>query len=161
MFLFTHVATGIAIGLSTPDPASSFLLGLGSHAVLDSIPHIDVGQMFRPGIENRETTPRTLWEWVFIVLDFVLSVSLLGICWYIGRGQPSIIAGAFGAFLPDSVYLPIIGERIKNLPIMKQIDALHNVVHYRLPDGLRHQGWFAPAAITIMATAMICLHLIK
>lgn len=45
MCLFTHVAAGAVMGALSPTPYAVPFLGLGSHVVLDIIPHYDIDKM--------------------------------------------------------------------------------------------------------------------
>lgn len=45
MCLFTHVAAGALAGAFAPTPAAAPLLALGSHVLLDILPHHDIDRM--------------------------------------------------------------------------------------------------------------------
>lgn len=78
-----HVAAGTIIGSFLSNPIIGFFAGLGSHLILDLIPH---KELF--------TVKRELWA------VLILSLVLLPLAWVWGKFVPVFMAG-LGAVLPD------------------------------------------------------------
>jgi len=106
MILSTHAVVGAAIASFLPShPAAAFVLGFGSHFVLDAIPHWDYpirSAAVDPKIGAAMTFDRALLrDAVVIGSDGLLGI--LGVLLFFASadGLWSILLGAFGAMLPD------------------------------------------------------------
>jgi hypothetical protein len=87
----THVLTGAVIGRRFRDPFAAFAVGVGSHFVLDALPHwgVDVST-----VEGRRAYIR------LAVVDGLASLAVLA---WVQRhyGVGPELAGALGALTPD------------------------------------------------------------
>lgn len=107
MLIIGHTAIGLATGLLIPNPVAAFVVGVVSHHAADAIPHFDPGTylMNRPR-QSRRPKDYRLRDWLFIGIDVILTVSLLG--WFFPAlpvdRWGSIAAGILGANFPDLVH---------------------------------------------------------
>ncbi|HHV63175.1 MAG TPA: hypothetical protein GXX51_11135 [Firmicutes bacterium] len=84
MYCTTHTVAGAAAGLLAGDPVTGFILGLGTHAVLDALPHHDYS--------NTATG----------VLDTLVAAVIVGTIAALGvGGRYGILSGAVGGAVPD------------------------------------------------------------
>jgi hypothetical protein len=109
MILSTHAIVGAAIASFLPShPTAAFVLGFGSHFVLDAIPHWDYpirSASVNPEIGAPVTFDRALLTDVVVIgSDGLLGIlgALLLFAW--SDGLWSILLGAFGAMLPDPLH---------------------------------------------------------
>ena len=98
MFLIVHAAAGALIGESLNPPLLSFASGIGSHALLDIIPHGDeiIGRLFvRKGCIK--------WLVALAFIDVLAAASLVVVLWMAGLfpNAAGALAGALGSILPD------------------------------------------------------------
>ena len=103
MLLTPHAVVGATIGVLVPNPALSVPLALGSHFLLDAVPHWQ--ETLPPYTPHRGT-------WVRIPIDAGLSVSLVG---YIARSRHSAAAvwlTAGAAMAPDLDSVPYAIPRL-------------------------------------------------
>lgn len=127
MFLTVHGSAGALLGALTGEPVSAFLLGVGSHAVLDSIPHGDEGLF---GGYERHAYIRALLRLAFVdacTLAIVLFAMLRP-----DHAWPSfaIIVGIAGSVLPDvasgfAILFP-------NVPVLRWYYKIHAYCHDRM-----------------------------
>lgn len=151
MIILAHSLVGAVIATKTESLPVAFLLGLTSHFVLDAIPHLDPGTIFNPYGRKNIKFPK--WVYPVILADFAVTL----ICFYFLRHNPDfnlMVAGAIGAVSVDIIEnFPV--ESIRNLPVLKQIQWLHNKAHYWLPTEKWY--WGALTSITLISFAIYCL----
>ena len=80
MCVFTHFAAGALVGSFSPSPLLAPVLGLGSHIVLDVIPHYD--------FENMK-------------IDIFIGIASIVVLLVADAYNLSILLGGFAAVLPD------------------------------------------------------------
>ncbi|OQX85422.1 MAG: hypothetical protein B6D63_02340 [Candidatus Latescibacteria bacterium 4484_7] len=80
MCVFTHITAGAIIGVYSPNPAAAAALGLGSHVVLDVLPHHD--------IDN-------------VAVEISLAVAVVVALALGGAITATVIVGMIFAILPD------------------------------------------------------------
>src|SRR5438270_8986664 len=105
MILSTHAIVGAAIASFLPShPTTAFVLGFGSHFVLDAIPHWDYpisSASVNPKIGAPVTFDRALLrDLVVIGSDGLLGILGALLLFASSEGLWSILLGAFGAMLP-------------------------------------------------------------
>lgn len=97
MTLTTHAAAGILLSGITDQPVVAFLFGVGSHYILDVLPHGDEFLYWRH-VKNR----RDVFALLTASCDlFALTILLL---LFLSRSTglaPPMMLGIFGAILPD------------------------------------------------------------
>lgn len=106
MLLTNHAITGSLIGLAVGNPLMAFPLGVASHYAMDSLPHFGI-----PGMSFRERR-----GFLIGLADFLSAVTVtVGLAYVAGDQAALVLAGAFGAMLPDLLYLPEIalGRRLR------------------------------------------------
>ena len=142
MILTTHVIAGAAIGSLLPaHPVAAFVLGVGSHYVLDSIPHWDYplySILVNKGESSALTMRRALVRDFFdISLDFAAALIVSLVFFY--NPNPSalvaICAGVIGGVLPD--FLQFVYMLAPNSPI-KYLQQFHRWIH--TSHRLRNEG---------------------
>lgn len=109
MLLTNHALTGSLIGLVVGNPLIAVPLGVASHYAMDSLPHFGF-----PGMSFRERR-----GFLIGLADFSSAMLLTtGLALAAGERAPLVLAGAFGAMLPDLLYLPEIAlGRQLNYPL--------------------------------------------
>lgn len=80
MCLFTHVAAGALVGAYAPNLYLAPVFGLGSHVVLDMIPHHDFEKM---------------------AVEIILAIIAIGVLAAGGAMGPAVIMGVLFGILPD------------------------------------------------------------
>jgi hypothetical protein len=106
MILTTHAVVGAALASFVPShPAAAFVLGFGSHFILDAIPHVDYP------IKSRSVNPRIgapmafdralLQDAVTIGSDGLLGIVAALFLFSSSTNFWAILMGAVGAILPD------------------------------------------------------------
>lgn len=115
MIITPHVATGLAIGLMLQRPWLAFLLALGSHFVLDVIPHWD------PDIRN----PRKAFPILLADLT-VASLIFFAVAESHENRLLALTAGSFGGVLPDLIEVAWSKFRAERPPRLRDFhDRLH------------------------------------
>jgi hypothetical protein len=109
MILSTHAIVGAAIASFLPShPTAAFVLGFGSHFVLDAIPHWDYpirSASVNPEIGAPVTFDRALLTDVVVIgSDGLLGILGALLLFASSDGLWSILLGAFGAMLPDPLH---------------------------------------------------------
>lgn len=82
MYCITHTVAGAAAGLLAGDPVTGFVLGLGTHAVLDALPHHDYSDTATGALD---TLAALIIFWVIAALG----------------GRYGVLLGAIGGAAPD------------------------------------------------------------
>jgi len=112
VLLTPHIAVGIALGATLPNPVISVPLAFLSHFALDMVPHWDDLGL---GDFKDVSQPLKNHSFQLILLDGLLSLSLL--LFFLYWAMPdygvgiTIAACAAAAALPDLFYLPLIFSR--------------------------------------------------
>ena len=130
MLITPHILAGTAIGLAVGNPAAGFVLGVASHYLLDSVPHVDPGTwhmektIAEHGLEAR--------DYATILLDVAAAlfgfVALSGAAPIMAAGP---IAGAIGGALPDT--LVAVALVFPKFPKWKGLKWYHDLIekfHY-------------------------------
>ncbi len=110
MLLTNHALTGSLIGLATGSPVAAAPLGVGSHFLMDSLPHFGL-----PGMSLKKM-PGVLIG----AVDFTLALCVTsGLALAFPERAPAQLAGAIGAMLPDLFYIPdiLFGVRFDPAPV--------------------------------------------
>jgi len=142
MTLSTHAVIGASLASAIPlaynQPlkftALAFVAGVLSHFLLDGVPHWDYSLVSGNETENPLDYDLEIgWSFLFDLLKVGLDISLgllvagllfIGIA---GRQPIIILAGAFGAILPD--FLQFAYMKIRRAPF-SWLQHLHNYYHY-------------------------------
>lgn len=155
MIASAHVAAGALAGifatrLSSAPPAVrigiAIVLGLGSHMVMDAIPHS---------------------EYMFMSLNYAVQVAMVeailacGVVWLVlrraGRGSVlAVAAGIIAAMLPDLQF----ASQVTTLPAATELSSAGDVFHIlhaktKAPPIAGAIGELALAAILLIAAAML------
>jgi hypothetical protein len=125
MFITNHVLSGALIGLAAPRrPAKVALVAVGSHFVLDSVPHW--------GIHDDDATFRK----VAIVDGLVGLATMRAVMGAVPRGtRVAVLAGMLGAAFPDAdkPALMFFGRS----PFPARIDRFHQRIQRESARGIR------------------------
>ncbi len=115
MLITPHFLTGVAISQGIPEAVPAALAAVGSHFVLDAIPHWDFIGEAKPTLAN-------------IVLKTIDVLFALGLWWWLVPPDLrwySLIIGGF-AVLPDFLIAPkYLWSKWTTLPVVKQFDHWH------------------------------------
>lgn len=108
MVATTHAIVGASIAARIPNPYIAIPLAIGSHFILDLIPHWD------QGINWRKKSARRRWlESIFDVLAGILLVTVL----FASRVDPLYLYGMMiAAQLPDWLETPYLFLGLKGAP---------------------------------------------
>jgi hypothetical protein len=106
MILTTHAVVGAALASCVPShPAAAFVLGFGSHFILDAIPHVDYpikSRSVNPRIGAPMRFDRALLEDVLTIGSDGLLGMLISLLLFSNPGNLwAVLMGAVGAMLPD------------------------------------------------------------
>ena len=134
MIASAHVAAGAVAGLIAhrlgmrrgPSVAMAFVIGLGSHVVLDAIPHGDYAPL---------SSPFRLWV---ALVETVVTLAVVALILPRPRSPNvllSIAAGVAGSILPDakSVVALVVPPRITDR-VAEYGDRFHGLFHAPAPD---------------------------
>lgn len=98
MTMTTHVAVGATIGLAMHNPVLGFALGLGSHFLLDMLPHGDSSLG-----DKHFNSKKSVGPYAYVAIDNVLAIYLLlAIVNVVPSGAiAALTGGVAGSILPD------------------------------------------------------------
>jgi hypothetical protein len=148
MVLLPHALVGAAIGVAIRNPVWSFFLGIISHHLMDSFPHIDYGSRViinsgprflgrKPDLkaDSSRKFDETFWKVLFV--DFTVAWSIfLWIFYKLPENLwMSVFFGAIGSLLPDVIgfYPPFTKRFVKKYKLARFISEIHNFFHWGLP----------------------------
>jgi hypothetical protein len=131
MILSTHAIVGAAIASFLPShPTTAFVLGFGSHFVLDAIPHWDYpirSASVKPKVGAPVTFDRALLRDVLVIgSDGLLGLLAALLLFASSDNLWSILLGAFGAMLPDP--LQTIHAHFPREPL-RTLQRFHDWIH--------------------------------
>lgn len=108
-----HVALGVAIASAIPNPLISIPLALGSHFLLDMVPH------WNPHLNTEMKTYGRLTNKTLAIIVFDLVVAFVLTC-FLAQGNINIYFAAFASLLPDVAEGPyfLFGWRNKYLDVV-------------------------------------------
>ncbi len=142
MTLTTHAIVGAAIGTLTANPIGGFLLGVGSHFVLDAIPHghYPLISFLRSDDPRRPYSGRAL---IAIVIDGVLAFTLAASIFYRFAPLPALLCAIVGAVLPDlllgiQTYFPS--------RVAATLESFHHWFHFFF---IPERSWHFPMPLVI------------
>lgn len=121
-----HMALGVAIAVAIPNPYISIPLALGSHFVLDMVPH------WNPHINTEMKMFGKLTNQTLVIIGLDLLVALV-LMYFVGKNNLFIYLAGFAAILPDVAEGPyfLFGRRNKYLDkilrFQKSIQARANI----------------------------------
>lgn len=147
MLLTNHTLTGVALGLVIDQPLIGLPVGVASHLVQDSVPHVGPG---------RPIGFRHPFMLVAGSLDFTASLVLTAAAvWARPDRAAPILAAVLGATLPDLTYIPPIvfgRERIERWfgwyrPMLK---FLADLQWYERPFGLATEVLWASGVLWLL-----------
>lgn len=128
MYSPTHATVGLFVATVMPDPVSAFLAGVGTHYLLDAIPHGDtgVGDWLRaPGAVRRIIRVESI--------DLGLTVIIVAL---LLTGHPSnqwlkLIFGGLGGIIPDLLWglRFVLDRRQWHIPLLSRFVHLHDRWH--------------------------------
>jgi hypothetical protein len=134
MIATSHVIIGgtaaLIVGTVTQNPVAAFAVGIVSHLICDTIPHIDHPDAPKIG-KDIVFTKKVI---IFALADSLLAFFLTLYMWTTYFNFPDLtqpyIWGALGGYLPDFIdNVPLWRFRIRTLPGFKQFHKLHESVH--------------------------------
>ena len=131
MILTTHAVVGAALASFVPShPAVAFVVGFGSHFILDAIPHVDYP------IRSRSINPRIgapmafdralLQDVVTIGSDGLFGLLAALLLFSSATNFWAILMGAIGAILPDP--LQFVHTRFPHEPL-RTLQRFHRWAH--------------------------------
>lgn len=147
-----HLLVGASTTAVTNNPYLAFFLGLLSHFILDTIPHIDAGVL--PHRED-EFTPK-MWFWAG--LDVILGLLILLFLFYKFR-DPILLWGASGAILPDFLdNTPFWTKYVHNTKLGRIFHNFHDGIQKYNP---KLYFWFWGFLPQIILVGVILWYLLK
>lgn len=133
MTIAPHAIIGAAAGTLTDDLWLAFLFGIVSHFLADFIPHIE--PKFLVIKEPDGTKKWSPWLYVFVIFEFAVTIYIL----YLWRDRADfnlILAGTVGGLSPDFIANNPFLQKMRNVPVLKQIFWFHDTIHTELADNL-------------------------
>lgn len=169
MLTIAHMTAGAALGSIVPDSpvdnTFAFALGVGSHYVLDAIPHWEnwFGKYihgFPPNVKIKELPPIAIISGIFDLLGAVLLFWFF--YYYFGTEAPvwesPMFWGALGGFFPDLLdSLPIIKDFFIKIPGVKFERHIHHSVHISEEARRRMPYYLGLLTQLFVVTLGICL----
>lgn len=137
MFLMTHSATGMLIGVVAPYPPLAFSAGVVSHALLDIIPHEHKDDLITTYPKDSKESGGALKRKIIVsVFDLACTLGIIVFCWKIGRSMPErpeiligMLSGIAGGLFPDC--LNMLSFFTDNR-FQRWYFDLHNKIHFVL-----------------------------
>jgi hypothetical protein len=143
VFVTNHVLSGVLIGRALEGrPCTAFVVGVGSHLVLDSVPHWSCDTSTEEGAEHFLTVARR---------DGVLGLATLAAAAMAvdRKARPAVIAAMAGAALLD------LDKPMQHFfgiyPFPRAVRRVHSWVQNESPSGLTNEIGFGVAAATVDA----------
>lgn len=140
MVLVTHAVIGAALTTRIGNILGSFLVGVVSHYIFDMVPHwhypaprLIKAVNTKPGTKSVTFTRQLFPDMVRVAIDLALGISLSLI--FFDADMPVILAGAFGAVLPD---LLAGSAKIWPLPPLVLHERIHRWIHTDIRIDNRH-----------------------
>jgi hypothetical protein len=163
MTLGTHTIVGGSIGaLVLGHPLLGFCFGFLSHFLLDAIPHFDYKLLsLQKGEDKLDIDMKFGKLFAFDLLrisaDVLIGLAVIFIFFYNGEYMPgSVLAGAFGAVLPDVLQFVYFKIRTKPLQLLQRF---HLFIHAR--KDLNHRPAYGLFCQFIVAVVFLGLSLFK
>lgn len=148
MLISTHVLSGALLGRALGRPLPALVLGVGSHVVLDRVPHWGVATGWPP-VDLDEETMRVA------VTDGLVGLGLIALLLRVTphRRRPEVLAGIVGACAPD---LDKPGRRfVGRSPWPEWFDRRHASMQVAVEDPHRLPQDVAIAAVAAVATVRL------
>ncbi len=149
MLISTHVLSGALLGRAVGRPLPAMVLGLGSHLLLDRLPHWGKGGGW-PVDDMDDETFRVA------VVDGLVGVAVIAVVLRVvpARSRRPVLAGIVGACLPD---LDKPGRRfVGRSPWPERFDRLHAEmqVDVESPDRLAQDVAIAAVGTAVCVVAL-------
>lgn len=148
MLITPHFLTGLAIAKGIPETVPATIAAVGSHFVLDAVPHRDT-------IGGHHLNPANVW---LVIGDTVL---VLVLWWWLIPENSRWYALGIGllANSPDFLEIPgLFWPRWNELPMMKQFHHWHTAV---LQYAREPKGWAIGLLPQIILVGWLVWYLIK
>lgn len=138
MILSLHAAAGAALAANSNTIGQVIILGLASHYLLDSLPHVEYG------IENLKKGDLKMLSKEFFNI-FIDVLASLAIALYVIQNKGFdrsilILIGTFSALLPDGFYLIdcLIENKDKNIftKFLRALTIFHQKIHSSVKNKL-------------------------
>lgn len=133
MILTTHALVGAAVASTVPEhPVLGFILGFGSHFLLDAIPHWEyhLGSIVEdkgdPLNTNMHINAKFLIDLLKVGFDAVLGLGLSIFIFSSSTPLVPILAGAIGGMLPDPLQFAYWKLRVEPLISLQKF---HTWIH--------------------------------
>jgi len=146
MFVTNHVLSGVLIGRTLRRrPVAAFIVGVGSHLLLDSLPHWGCDVSTREGSSQFLSAAKR---------DGVLGLATMALAGVAvdAEVRVSSVAAMAGAVLLD-LDKPCIHFFGVN-PFPRRVTALHGRVQNESPEGMRNEVGFGVACAALNAIVM-------
>ena len=159
MYLTTHSAAGLLLGIVFQQPAAAFIGGVASHFLLDIVPHEPPEDLIltypkdkSPDKQTvRKRTRASLFDLAGLAAVIVLSLNLFG------RGESGInyysgiLSGITGGVIPDVV---IVSTFFLDNKFLRWFFDFHNKLHLLIP-GIRVSNGVTTIYQLILSSIMI------
>jgi len=148
MLLTPHAMVGAAIGASTDNLAYIIILAILSHFILDFIPHFDWGTWHEGDKKFKLVTK----DYLLVGCDISILLILTYFLWHNVGSNIYILVGMFFAVLVDLIFnVPFWQEFTRNAPILKNIQKIHEKVHFRLKQKYWYLGVITQTLVIVLA----------
>jgi hypothetical protein len=138
MTISPHVLAGAAVAVAVTDNwILAFCIGVILHFLLDGLPHLDPGTFFE---KKEKEEPWPVWIYYFSFMEFVLLAFLVYILYYNDPRFVIILSGGLGGMFVDVLDNNPVRAKLHKYPFFKQLNLLHEGVHYELPKNKWYWG---------------------
>ncbi|MCL5407059.1 MAG: hypothetical protein M1429_00990 [Patescibacteria group bacterium] len=156
MIITPHLLAGSAVAAATTNSwPLAFLIGFFLHFVLDAVPHVDPGT-FQPKPLPDEEKKWPLWIYIYALSEFVVIWAVVIILFQHKPNFNVIMAGGMGGIAVDILENNPF-RVMRTWPILKQIQWVHEKIHYDLPK----EKWFWGAFPQIIVVGISIWYLLK
>lgn len=162
MTIAPHFLAGSAVAVATTNNIPlAFLVGFFLHFILDAIPHVDPGtfhnikvpftnENIELGKTQGENKPWPLWIYVFAVLEFIITIFFVWLLFKDNIGINIIIAGGLGGIAVDVIHSYLFNFT-KNWPVFKQLNYIHEKIHFDLDRTKWYWGLIPQVAVIVVS----------
>lgn len=150
MLATSHLLFGAALGTLIPDPTVAFVVGVGSHYLLDALPHVEPG-LFRRRDNNGNLRPELeRFEYWLAGADVIFGLSITFFIWTAHTHSLPLLTGALGGLLPDILdNVPWWNQLVWKVPWLHRLAKFHKTIHFpTIPE--KRWWWGIPAPLIIL-----------
>lgn len=125
MILAAHIIAGAAVASQINNPLILALAAIGTHLILDPIPHWDYEISALQQAKHNPFKKETLLAWAKIIADVVVGIAIA--LYFFGPWSQHLAWGIFWANIPDIL---LFATWVFPVAVLLKIARLHHNLHY-------------------------------